>query len=241
MGIKTITLHIAVDNDITEQDVGQLLRDALGEFVAKRTPTEEYVDKRYHLCSSSLRSSKLQEVFNRVMFAEMLIKATISVEQSGCASCGQTVGCNLACDECMQTRYERAMTMNIEDLDAFTIAYIEAALWAGTDERDIDGNDGEPLDTNYSIDDLAAETLKKVAADCKRFQQENARDLASMPSYMQWSSDEMSGHDFLLSRNGHGVGFQDRGYGDLGDRLQDAARAYGEVWFYVGDDNLIYC
>ena len=36
------------------------------------------------------------------------------------------------------------------------------------------------------------------------------------------------GHDFALTRNHHGAGFWDRGYGDVGDRLTDAAQAYGE-------------
>ena len=45
---------------------------------------------------------------------------------------------------------------------------------------------------------------------------------------------------FLLTRNGHGAGFWDRGNGALGDRLADAARVYGTQGAYVGDDELIY-
>lgn len=37
------------------------------------------------------------------------------------------------------------------------------------------------------------------------------------------------GEDFALSRNRHGAGFWDRGYGDVGDRLTAAAHAYGEA------------
>lgn len=40
---------------------------------------------------------------------------------------------------------------------------------------------------------------------------------------------EQCGHDFILTRNGHGAGFWDRGYGAAGDRLTSAAKAYGEV------------
>lgn len=52
---------------------------------------------------------------------------------------------------------------------------------------------------------------------------------------------DRAGHDFWLTRNGHGAGFWDRGMGKLGDRLADAARAYGSVDLYVGDDKKIYC
>lgn len=88
MGIKTITLRIAVDNDITEQDVGQVLRVALNEYVGTRMPASNA----------------------RIECAEVLLRAMISVEESGCTSCGQTVGCNLACDACMQRAMKGAMT-----------------------------------------------------------------------------------------------------------------------------------
>jgi hypothetical protein len=44
------------------------------------------------------------------------------------------------------------------------------------------------------------------------------------------SDDEISqaGHDFWLSRNGHGAGFFDRSH-PMGDRLQTRAESYGEV------------
>jgi hypothetical protein len=37
------------------------------------------------------------------------------------------------------------------------------------------------------------------------------------------------GHDFILTRNHHGAGFWDRGYGEAGRRLTAAAQAFGEV------------
>ena len=47
-------------------------------------------------------------------------------------------------------------------------------------------------------------------------------------------------HDFILTRNGHGAGFWDRGYGAPGDRLTAAAKAYGSLNAYVGDDEKVY-
>jgi len=111
-------------------------------------------------------------------------------------------------------------------LDDFTLAYIEAALWSSN------GDDDTPLDANYSRDNLARETLDDMAADCARFQRENATDLAGRKA--------QHGHDFWLTRNGHGAGFWDRGLGDRGDRLTEAADEFGEVYLYVGDDGRIY-
>jgi hypothetical protein len=126
-------------------------------------------------------------------------------------------------------------------LDEFTLAYIEAALWSTNDESDESG--GEPLDANYSIENIADEALEKMAADCRRFQEENAADLA-LYDHPRYTAEEMGGHDFWLTRNGHGCGFWDRNDclpEEAGQRLTDAAEHYGEVYLYVGDDGLIYC
>ena len=48
------------------------------------------------------------------------------------------------------------------------------------------------------------------------------------------------GYDFWLTRNGHGTGFWDRGYGDIGDKLTAFAEKFGEVNVYKGDDGKAY-
>lgn len=122
---------------------------------------------------------------------------------------------------------------NIDELDTFTRAYLETALWTGNDESDDSG--GEPLDRNYGIDDFAPETVTQAVMDCADFRQMNKELLE------QAGTEQQNGHDFSLSRNGHGCGFFDRGYAsDVGDALQDAARTYGTFNLYVGDDGLIY-
>lgn len=37
------------------------------------------------------------------------------------------------------------------------------------------------------------------------------------------------GHDFILTRNGHGTGFWDRGLGELGDTLTKWAKTFGTI------------
>lgn len=119
-------------------------------------------------------------------------------------------------------------------LDAFTMAFIEAALWATTDDK------GEPLDKNYGFSDIAPEAMAKIVADCSRFQQENAVDIATWNN-PKWPAAQIAGHDFLLTRNHHGSGFWDGDWrADIGNRLTKAAHNYGEFDLYVGDDNRLH-
>jgi hypothetical protein len=127
-----------------------------------------------------------------------------------------------------------------ERLDDFTLAYIEAALWSSNDDSDESG--GEPLDSNYSIDDLDPDTLAMMADECRRFQEENAADLARY-DHPEWTAAELGGHDFWLTRNHHGAGFWDRSKclpEDAGKRLTSASHKYGEYYLYLGDDGVIY-
>lgn len=127
---------------------------------------------------------------------------------------------------------------NIDKFDPFTLAYIECALWSTNDESNESG--GDPLDENYGPEDIAAETLETMLADCKRFQEENFDDIAAGPDGPDYSNWERAGHDFLLTRNGHGAGFWDGDWPEeVGERLTEASKAFGEVNLYVGDDGLI--
>lgn len=115
-------------------------------------------------------------------------------------------------------------------LDKFTRAYIECLMWSETDECREDG--GDPIDQNYDVCDLAPCALEEIVKDCVAFQEENwdliAHDLTQ------------AGHDFCLTRNGHGAGFWDGKWGDVGDELTDRSKPYGTMGLYVGDDGLVY-
>jgi hypothetical protein len=118
--------------------------------------------------------------------------------------------------------------------DKFTTAYIECALWCSTDNSDDSG--GEPLDKNYGIGDIASATLERMAKDCKAFQEENRGVLDACGLSL-----EQQGHNFWLTRNGHGTGFWDRGLPeDISKTLSDASRAYGSFDLYIGDDEQIH-
>jgi hypothetical protein len=120
--------------------------------------------------------------------------------------------------------------------DDFTAAYIESLLWASTDDN------GAPLDSNYGPEDISPEALADIARECAAFQSENAADIETGPCRAGRSSGPVAaGHDFFLTRNGHGAGFWDGDWpGGAGERLTAAAKAAGSSEPYVGDDGRIY-
>ena len=122
------------------------------------------------------------------------------------------------------TRFYRVKRKAKQASEAFFEAYLECALWSSTEEE-------EPLDKNHDVDDIAVEASASMRADCDAFYSANVADL---------DDDSQGGHDFWLTRNGHGAGFWDRGLGERGERLARAARKFGETSLYVGDDGKIY-
>lgn len=116
----------------------------------------------------------------------------------------------------------------------FLHGYLICALWSSS----VDGSGESFLDQNYDIEDLSPEFLKEAEEDCRDFQHDQKLPLMQYLAAGRTLGD--AGHDFWLTRCGHGAGFWDRGLGDLGDRLSDACDPYGNVDLYLGDDGMIY-
>ena len=141
---------------------------------------------------------------------------------------------------------------NIDTLDEFTRAYMECALWSSDFEDDA-GNTVN-MDECFNIYFLAPETRETLIADCKAFQERYAELLAkayalagtpqeTFSSRQIEFSESQAGHDFWLTRNGHGAGFWDRGLGETGEALTKVCgwkTDYPQVDLYIGDDGLIY-
>ena len=118
----------------------------------------------------------------------------------------------------------------LAEMDEFTAAYIEAALWSTNDESDESG--GVPLDENYGVEDIDEETYQRMVADCRKFQAENAADIATYDG--DYSPEEMAGHDFWLTRNGHGCGFWDGCWQEeVGERLTKVCDVWEEIYLEV--------
>lgn len=109
--------------------------------------------------------------------------------------------------------------------------YIECLFWSTNDNSNEQG--GEPLENNYTADDLSSEASQQIHNDCKKFR-ELAGDLIE--------NDPHPGHDFWLTRNGHSAGFWDGDYfpKERAEKLTDIAKSFGQIDPYIGDDGLIY-
>ena len=119
------------------------------------------------------------------------------------------------------------------DVDTFTQAYIAAALWSSSNDE------GIPLDNLDA--EIAPMLIERAVADCATFQRMHADLLAQAYASELGYDESQAGHDFWLTRCHHGAGFWDRGLGDVGDKLTEAAHATGNADLYIGDDGLIYC
>lgn len=130
------------------------------------------------------------------------------------------------------------------DLGAFEQAYIKAALFSSNDQSDPETG-GSPMDENYGPEHLTQETLAAFVSDCKKFQ--DSREYkhaikAEACKYTGCPPEEYAGHDFWLTRNGHGAGFWDGDWEEPHDsRLTDLSKTFGEIDLYVGDDGFIHC
>lgn len=129
------------------------------------------------------------------------------------------------------------MSNDLKRLDTFTRSYLETALWSSNDESNEQG--GDPLDQNYDLSDLDQKVVDQAIADCADFRK-GCAELLEQAYGIRGYSEGKAGHDFWLSRNGHGAGFFDEGQEDCWDQLQDAAEAHGSVDLYVGDDGQIH-
>ena len=109
-------------------------------------------------------------------------------------------------------------------------AFLECALWATNDDEG-------PLDDRFSFEDVSEEALARAARMVDSFLSfPKVRDAID---FLEVEAGSV-GHDLFLSANGHGSGFWDRGYGESGEDLHDAAKSVGSYELYVGDDGLVY-
>lgn len=139
--------------------------------------------------------------------------------QESCDACG--------CDRCafrMNADGTVHRLCNDSDLLAMVTSYAETALWSST-ECSEDGGMGDPLDENHGVDDIDSAAFAEMVSDCESFRDCHADLLADVEP-----SD--AGHNFWLSRNGHGAGFFDSG-AEHADDLQKATKPYGSVDLYA--------
>ncbi len=135
-----------------------------------------------------------------------------------------------------------------------TNSYLETALWSSYDYSGPDENDDRPFDEDYDYTDFSDEARTAAYADCKRFMEclentildddDEAADYADLweaADHLQGF--ERIGHDFWLTRNGHGAGFWDGDYSIYGDRICEVLYKefgrYAELTPYVNSEGRI--
>lgn len=110
-------------------------------------------------------------------------------------------------------------------LEEFLAAYLECAAWADAPE-------------GCGISEFSEEAKKAAREECEDFLAYEGVEAMIGGNYSQ------AGHDFWLTRNGHGAGFWDRDealYGPgNGQKLTAISKTYGTSNVEVDGDKLIF-
>ena len=124
-------------------------------------------------------------------------------------------------------------------------ALVASLLWSENDDSD------EPLDSNYDIDDIDSDSLRKLEARYQAFAEKAEQqlvakfgdDYSSIEDFYIGSgnSDHQTEHDYIMTINGHGCGFWEKHDWQDGAReiLETLASKESEIHAEVGDDGNI--
>lgn len=120
------------------------------------------------------------------------------------------------------------------DREVVLAHYLEALVWTGSLDYMTATQEfgGEPLVSDTDLDrliephELSEDILKSARETVDDFLDGIAEGLEDYPRAVELTPGQL-GHDFLLSRNGHGAGFWDRGLSHLGEWLHEEAKTHG--------------
>lgn len=134
-------------------------------------------------------------------------------------------------------KLEGKESAEMKDLPPFVQGYIEAAFFMGeeTEEYNI---------SEMSFHDIPRDELVKIIEDCQKFYSENEGLLSKLSEADPEYGDMEAGRDLYYTRNGHGVGFWDRGfkgeYAEIAEELSDKASAMGTSELSLADDGSLF-
>jgi hypothetical protein len=112
----------------------------------------------------------------------------------------------------------------------FRNAYVATLLWSNYNGESEMEQYFDEIANGFA--DFDAASQGQIEKDCKRF-------LELSKGLFKNKDCEQAGHDFALTRNGHGVGFWDRPevYGKANaDKLTDIAESFSEVYLLWNGD-----
>lgn len=131
------------------------------------------------------------------------------------------------------------------DIRRMTLQYLETALWSSHDWDDMDDSDNPThFDENYCVADFTDEAADIARKECEYFvhllECYNPLDCNLLEQALEFGDYEQLGHDLWLTRNGHGCGFWDGDYGDIGDMITKIVDSrFSEVTPYVNSDGKV--
>jgi len=112
--------------------------------------------------------------------------------------------------------------------DEFVEAFLACGLWT---HNELDG---------FKIHDIHEGDIDWILNECNDFQFKAEQIIRQYAPSLVVDETQL-GHDFLLTRNGHGAGFWDGDWPDpLGNHLTTLSKRFCEIYFYKGDDGKIY-
>lgn len=137
-----------------------------------------------------------------------------------------------------------------KNIDNVVRGYVEAMLWANAWCGYGDCEDGREVgecehtrgaEKRFGLEDFSDADQRTIRDEVENFVIGNLPDFNEYLERRDCDPSEGTpadyfGHDFALTRNGHGAGFWDRGLGELGDRLTAASKPYGESSINIGEN-----
>ena len=122
-------------------------------------------------------------------------------------------------------------------IDEFFKGYLSALVWS---ENTGDMHEGEHAKYNITDEhdhsDMTLDAISESFEDCNDFVSHNIAMLEERAVATDWSS---MGHDFALTRNGHGAGFWDRGL-RFDHELSEECKPYGSAHLMMDEDGLLF-
>jgi len=149
--------------------------------------------------------------------------------------------------------------ITFQNLDQFTQGYIECLFFTenspqtSTEEfmanYESGDNDGcVPSDVGFT--DIVGTAIEHILYECAEFQRINKKLLGGAYELEMETKHgtvpyepHQAGIDFWFTRNGHGVGFWDRGLGKIGEDLSKACghgTEFSESYVEFGDNKKVY-
>lgn len=127
------------------------------------------------------------------------------------------------------------------DIPEFARGYFMAAFFT-------DCSPDNPELDEMGFSDMLPETVETKVAEVMEWRNnpvnnalfERVHDGEGEANTNEAYGEEYMGHDLWYTSNHHGVGYWDRGLGELGEDLSKQAHTFSEASLYKGDDGHLY-